>query len=145
MQIRFENKEGFSVCGYAVETHLSSCDKDVGQLWEKYEDTLLDLPESKGCLYGVMWYTEHHRYFYLLGIKSGERPISDMTEVMIPAAYFAIATVPENTNTIEAWTECFEKNLPRLGYIPDAEHGKYFEFYDANKARELWTPVHKQE
>lgn len=144
MDIRFENKDEFIVHGYAVETILSSCDNDVGQLWEKHKDTLLSIPESKSCLYGVMWYTEGHKYYYLLGINSNKPSRNDMTAVNIPTAYFAVATVPDNMDTVEAWTQYFEKELPSLNYIPDAEHGKYFEFYNANGACELWTPVKKQ-
>ncbi|MDR3090760.1 MAG: GyrI-like domain-containing protein [Clostridiales bacterium] len=115
MEIRFENKADFIVRGYAVETILSSSEKDVGQLWEKHKEDLLAIPESKSSLYGVMWYTENHKYFYLLGIKNEKPPKSDMTAVTIQAANFAIATVP----------------------------GKYFEFYNAEGACELWTPVTK--
>lgn len=144
MQIRFENSDSFNVCGYAVETILSSSGNDVGELWEKHKDTLLALPDSKSCLYGVMWYTENHKYFYLLGIKSEKPPKSDMISVTIPAANFAIATAPNPKDTIEAWTQYFETELPRLGYLPDAEHGRYFEFYNSNEECELWTPVNKQ-
>ena len=143
MKIRFENRNGFTVHGYAVETELSSCDKDVGQLWERHKENLLSIPESKSCLYGVMWYTENHRYYYHLGIQCDKPPKSDMTAVMIPAACFAIADVPKNMDTIEAWTQYFEKELPLLGHTPDAEHGKYFEFYNSNNKCELWTPVKK--
>ena len=144
MEIRFENESGFIVHGYAVETILSSCEKDVGQLWEKHKEDLLAIPESKSCLYGVMWYTETHKYFYFLGIKNEKPPKSDMTAVTIPAANFSIATVPDDMDTIEAWTQYFEKELPLLGYIPDAEHGRYFEFYNPKEECELWTPVKKQ-
>jgi AraC family transcriptional regulator len=145
MEIRFENRDGFVVYGYAVETVLSSCENDVGELWEKHKKNLLCIPESKSCLYGVMWYTENHRYYYHLGIQSEKQPKSDMAAVTIPLAFFAVATVPENMNTMEAWTKYFEKELPLLGYIPDAEHGKYFEFYNTNEECELWTPVIKTE
>ena len=144
MEIRFENESGFIVHGYAVETILSSCEKDVGQLWEKHKEDLLAIPESKSCLYGVMWYTETHKYFYLLGIKNEKPPKSDMTAVTIPAANFSIATVPDDMDTIEAWTQYFEKELPLLGYIPDVEHERYFEFYNPKEECELWTPVKKQ-
>ena len=143
MKIRFESRTGFIVHGYAVETILSSCENDVGQLWEKYKESLLCIPESESCLYGVMWYSENHRYYYHLGILSDIPHKSDMTAVIIPAADFAIADVPKSMDTIEAWTQFFEKELPLLGYIPDAEHGRYFEFYGASGECELWTPVIK--
>lgn len=141
MKIRFEDRSGFSVYGYAVETVLNSCESDVGQLWERYEKALLDIPEGHLYLYGVMWYTENHRYYYHLGIQAKKPPKNDMAVVEIPAAHFAIASVPKNMDTVEAWTQYFEKELPLLGYVPDAEHGRYFEFYGPNGACELWTPV----
>ena len=141
MKIRFTEENDFSVHGYAIETILSSCEKDVGQLWEKHKEDLLAFPISKSCLYGVMWYTKNHKYFYLLGVKSEISPKSDMMTVTIPAANFAIASVPENMDTVEAWTQYFEKELPALMREPDAVHGKYFEFYDEDGNCELWTPI----
>lgn len=87
--------EKFNIIGYAVETVLSSNDNDVGLLWGKYKNSLLSLPESKSCLYGVLWYTKNHNYYYLLGIHIGneDTKLSNTTVVEIPAAYFAIATV----------------------------------------------------
>lgn len=145
MNIRFENRSAFTVYGYAVETVLSSCEADVGQLWETHQSTLLSIAQSQSCLYGVMWYTENHRYYYHLGIQSGKAPKNDMTAVDIPAACFAVASVPQNMDTVEAWTQYFEEELPSLGYIPDAEHGRYFEFYAADGTCELWTPAKKAE
>ena len=144
MKIRFENTNNFIVHGYAVETVLSSAENDVSQLWEKHKDYLLSIPESNSCVYGVMWYTENHKYFYLLGIRSEKPPKSDMTAIAIPAANFAIATVPDNMDIMQAWTQYFEKELPLLGYLPDAKHGRYFEFYNSSNECELWTPVNKQ-
>lgn len=143
MDIRFEHRNKFIVYGYSVETELSSCDTDIGQLSEKYEDTLLNIPEGKSCLYGVMWYTEGHKYYYLMGIEGSDKTILDdgSTHIDIPSAYFAVATVPHNLTIIEAWTDYFEKELPALGYIPDAEHGIYFEFHNSDGICELWTPV----
>ena len=141
MEIQFIRQKDFTVYGYAVETELSSCEKDVGQLWEKHKDDLLALPVSKSCLYGVMWYTENHKYSYLLGIKCETTPKSDMLAVMIPAAEFAVASIPGNTNTVEAWTQYFEIELPALNYEPDAVHGKYYELFDAEGTCELWTPI----
>ena len=144
MEIRFENRKEFSVCGYAVETELSSSEGDVGLLWENHEKILQSIPASESCLYGVMWYTEGHRYCYHLGICSETPPLDDMTAVTIPSACFAIATVPDNMTIVEAWTEYFETELPFLGYMPDSEHGRYFEFHAADGTCELWTPVKKQ-
>ena len=144
MKIRFKNRAEFFVYGFAVETELSSSQDDVGSLWENYEKILLNIPASESCLYGVMWYTEGHKYYYHLGICS-ETPLLDgMSAVVIPSAYFAIATVPDNMTIVEAWTEYFETELPSLGYTPDSEHGRYFEFHGADGKCGLWTPVKKQ-
>lgn len=145
MNIRFEERDAFFVSGYAVETEASSNDKELSLLWNEYKDKLISIPESKSCLYGVMWYTENHKYFYLLGIETHEKkPLGDgATFVEIPAAYFGVATVPDNMTEVEAWTDYFEKELPALGFVPDAEHGRYFEFYNKDGACELWTPVVK--
>ena len=141
LKVRFENRKKFYVYGYAVETELNSSENDVGLLWENHRRILQSIPTSQSCLYGVMWYTEGHRYYYHLGICSKTPLMEDMTAVMIPSACFAIATVPNDMTIVEAWTEYFENELPSLGYIPDSEHGKYFEFHDADGKCELWTPV----
>ena len=113
MKIRLIGQNDFIVQGYAVETILSSCEKDVGQLWEKYKEELLSYPDGKSCLYGVMWYTKNHQYVYLLGVKSETPPKSDMAAVVIPAADFAVASVPDDMDTVEAWTQYFEKEIGR--------------------------------
>ena len=64
-----------------------------------------------------------------------------MTKATIPAANFSVATIPADMSTVEAWTQYFEKELSTLKYEPDAEHGKYFEFYNERGNCELWTPV----
>lgn len=142
MDIRFEDRGAFVVSGYAAETSPATNDTDLGALWEEYRDKLIALPESRASLYGVLWYTENHSYFYLLGIEApGSLLEGASTSVEIPAARFAVATVPDNMTAAAAWTEYFDKALPALGFAPDAEHGKYFEYYDQHGVCELWTPV----
>ena len=141
MDIRFVKRETFTVTGYAVETDLAASAKDIGSLWDKYEEKLLSFPTSGSCLYGVMWYTKNHRYYYLLGIHGENTTMSKVVQAKIPTACFAVASVPEGMPAIDAWTVFFEKELPTLGFVPDVEHGRYFEFYDKDGACELWTPV----
>ncbi len=142
MDIRFEDRDAFFVSGYAAETSPATNDTDLGALWSEYKDKLTAIPQSRACLYGVLWYTENHSYFYLLGVDAGGELLEGATtRVEIPAARFAVASVPADMPAVEAWAAYFDTELPRLGYAPDAEHGKYFEFYDENGACELWTPV----
>lgn len=141
MDIRMEHKADFFVQGYAVETRLSACEDEVGGLWAKWEAALRAMAETSAPLYGVMWYTEDNQYVYLLGIQGEGQPQNGMTAVKISAAEFAVASVPENMTEIEAWTAFFEMELPLRGYLPDAEHEKYFELHKAAGACELWTPI----
>ncbi|MDL2247074.1 effector binding domain-containing protein [Methanobrevibacter sp. OttesenSCG-928-K11] len=144
MKIDFKNRDSFKLCGYSVETNLDSALEDIGDLCEKYEEKLLKLTDSN--LYGVMWYSEGHNYVYAVAIEYEDNFNKENMEfIEIPSAYFAIATVPENMSVIEAWTVYFEKSLPELGYLPDYEHGLFFESYDNNGTCELWTPVKKEE
>jgi len=160
MKIHFEKRDSFRVSGFAVETSLDSAVVDVAYLWEKYEKKLLDLANGESPLYGLMWYTENHNYFYLLGIEDNDNSITDIfnninninsnnenskneiVSVDIPSACFGIATIPEEMDVIEAWTQYFEVELPKLAYLPDDEHGKYFESY-FDGVCEFWTPVKK--
>lgn len=144
MNLRFEERDTFRVCGYAVEANLDNNDKVLGELWLKHEDKLRKMPEGNSCLYGVTWYTDetHKQYYYLLGIESfGQGDLDDMNCVEIPKAYFAVMKIPKGMSAVDAWTDFFYKEIPASGYIPDEKHGIYFEFYDENGNCELWTPV----
>ena len=142
MEIRFESRDKFKVCGYVKETNLENASNEVGQLWDTYENELRKIPESKSCLYGVMWYTDdtYKRYCYLIGIET-DKIQDDMVSVEIPAGDFAVATVPEEMTDVEAWTDFFFEELPAIGYVPNEGHEIYFEFYDKNGNCELWTSV----
>ncbi len=142
LKIRFENREHFKVYGYAAETSLDTNDQDLTRLWQHKND-LLSLQNDSPSLYGVMWYTEQHRFFYLLGFPVTEylQFLEGMVFAEIPAARFAVAAVPEGMSAVTAWTEFFEKELPAHKFTPDTEHGKYFEYYTPNGSLELWTPV----
>lgn len=147
MEINFKKRDSFKVFGYKVETNLDSAIGDIGFLWSKYEEFLLKFNNNKNPLYGLMWYTEGHNYFYLIGIDDNklllENNFNDFDTIEIPSSNFAIASVPKNMDLIEAWTIYFEEKLPELGYIPDSNHGKYFEAHYNDGTCELWTPVIK--
>ena len=146
MKIRFENRDKFKVCGYVTESDQENNDRDLEELWSKYEDKLRKMPESKSCVYGVMWYTDetHKRYCYLLGIETDEFQ-NDMTFVEVPTGHFAVATVPKEMDAKEAWAEFFYKAIPASGFMPDENHGIYFEFFNQNGDYELWTPIKPME
>ncbi|WP_409200446.1 GyrI-like domain-containing protein [Methanobrevibacter sp. DSM 116169] len=147
IKVRFENRDSFNVVGYAVETNLDSAVEDIGLLCEKYEKKLLKLA-NKNPLYGVMRYTENHNYFYLIGIEDNEglveKKLDNPISLTIPSTTFAIATPPKNMDLIEAWTIYFESKLPNLGYVPDSDHGIYFESHNDDGVCELWTPIKKE-
>jgi AraC family transcriptional regulator len=148
MKIALKNRDSFYICGYMIETSLDTCGKDLEKLWREYETKKEDLFKHYGRkddFYGLMWYTQLHRYCYLIGIE-----VEDITKAPegaickhIPSSLYAIATVPAKTPATDAWTEYFEAALPALGYSPDASHGLYFEYYSNGESKdyELWTPA----
>jgi len=141
MNIRFENRDKFKVCGYMIESDEENFEHDVGQLWNKHENELKKIPESNSCLYAVTWYTDEtqERYCYLVGIETN-KPHNEMVCVEIPAGHFVIASIPKGMTRLEAWWNYFE-DVPAKGYAPDESHGIYFEFYDKNGNFEIWAPV----
>ena len=53
MEIRFENRDKFKVCGYKIISNEENFERDVEPLWKKHENELRNIPESKSRLYGV--------------------------------------------------------------------------------------------
>lgn len=137
MDIRLEELSAFTVYGYAVETDVEHSGEDISKLWV-HKDELIALGD--GRMFGVMWYTVGHRYYYLLGIRENNEPSPAMIKVDIPAGRFAVARCPRDMTPVQAWTQYFEQELPALGLTPDAAHGKYFERHGLS-GLELWTPV----
>lgn len=151
MDIKLQKKDTFYICGYFVETSVETCGADVAQLWHDFErqkEELFSLLGHKNDFYGLMWYTENHRYCYLIGIETGvfeNKPAGALCKC-IPGTDYAIASVPPDTSAVDAWTAYFNEVLPSAGYVPDVAHGLYFEYYpDGNQgAYELWTPVRRR-
>jgi predicted transcriptional regulator YdeE len=150
MQMRIVDRNAITLCGLTVETSLETCENDLGDLWSDFKERGLDnilntVPECKNGIYGLMWYTEHHRYCYLLGVETEAEPTEpgSPTVKRIPPARYAVVGVPDGMSLIEAWTEFFEETLPKAGYAPDSEHGFYFEYYRSidSSSCELWAPV----
>jgi AraC family transcriptional regulator len=151
MKIKINNRNSFYLCGYMTETCLVSCKEDLDALWRTYEskkENLFQLFGRKKDFYGLMWYTQSHRYCYLIGIEVSDDKKTPKGAVCkhVPSSLYAVAAIPAGTPATNAWTEFFEVALPSLGYRPDAEHGLYFEHYPSgeNEDYELWTPVIKK-
>jgi len=144
-QIQLKKIEAFKVYGYVTETSAENNDRDIGLLWSQYESILKKIPESKGRLYGVSWYTDesHKRYCYFLGFESS-REYNDYNYVEIPSGNFAVTKVPTKMTEKEAWTEFFYKLIPASNLVPDEKHGRYLEYYDEKGNCELWAPVKPQ-
>ncbi len=162
LNLKFEHRDGFHVCGYSVETCLDTCREDLSLLrrdFDAQKGVLFEALGFRDAVYGLMWYTQDHRYRYLIGVEAadaGKAP-SGAQCVCIPAAEYAVATVPPSVSAFDAWTAFFEKALPAVGYTPDSNHGLYFEYYpcgmgsgadvsaaNMDHACELWTPVIRQ-
>jgi predicted transcriptional regulator YdeE len=151
MKTRIEERDAFSICGYAVETNLEDNNNDISKLYEKFQNEGYDsiLNQLTGCevgYYGLEWYTEGHKsFFYLLGKSVGETAASPKEAIMkhIPAAKYIVAEIPADTNVFNAWTEFFYKVIPDLGYKVDEQHGYYFEYYKNGFSGDcdLWTPI----
>lgn len=143
-------KESISVCGFFTETSLETCGKDIPPLWEMFQRRKRELFDAFGFredAYGLMWYTENHRYCYLMGIlaEGNAKPPQGTCRRQVPEAAFAVAEVPPGMDAVTAWMEFFESAIPKSGHAPDTAHGMYFEYYPNGEGRklELWAPVVK--
>jgi predicted transcriptional regulator YdeE len=152
MKLNFEERSTFYISGFFIETCLDTCENDVSKLWDEFQTKKEILYETLGRqsgFYGLMWYVENHRYCYLLGIET-DNPTIDIEGgccKCVPKTQYAVTEVPSNKTIVEVWTEFFEKVLPNAGYLPNAEHGMYFEYYPNNNIAscQLWTPITKVE
>ena len=107
-------------------------------LRNKYEESLR---ATDSILYGVTWFVNDERLYYLFGTKQEYGTEKD--SVYIPAGIFAVATVPNNMPLIQAWVEMWEENgLPSTGYSY-IEAEKCFELFGEDGTREIWVPVAK--
>jgi len=139
MDIRFENRDTFYVCGYSVETNEASLEKDVAILREKYEDRLREISPR---LYFVSWITKDDNMIYHFSVETSDEEIpGGMVRIEVPAARFAVATVPEKMPVLAAWHDFFATKIPSLGATIDENYGIYFEFFNENGVCELWIPV----
>ncbi|MCD7901254.1 MAG: GyrI-like domain-containing protein [Bacteroides sp.] len=147
LDIRFEDHKPFIVWGYSVETNLENGDQDVGKLWSDYKNELLSLPATSPGLYGIMWYTDntHKQYFYMLAVHVDDREEhlsnNNIQCLEIPNGLFAVASLPDDADLREAWTDFYFKELPARKLETNYKHGIFFEYYPVAGGIELWNPV----
>lgn len=153
MNLRFCNRQTFFVAGYCVETSLETCGMDLDKLWKDYasdKKNIFGLFGSREDFYGVMWKTKasKNKYFYLIGmdVTKAENLPEKIEIKQIPAAEYAIVSVPPFLSAVDAWTEFYDKVLPENNYAPAVGHAFDFEYYPSGvgKEYELWTPVQKR-
>jgi AraC family transcriptional regulator len=150
MDIQIIERSEITIGGIVTETSVETCSNDLKELWDHFEERKLpgilrNAPGYQKGRYGVMWYTENHRYCYLLGMetKATEKELNGATIKTIPPARYAMVSVPEGMTVFQAWGVFFEKDLPGAGLEPVLENGLYFEFYpdEDEKSCQLWTPI----
>jgi len=138
MDIRIETRDGFTVGGYLIETLATdeSYSAKTIDLRNEYEESLR---VNDTVLYGVTWFTNDEKLYYLFGVEQRNNEGKD--SVSIPTGLFAVATVPKDMQLIQAWVEMWEeKGLPSTGY-DYIEAEKCFELFGENDTREIWVPV----
>lgn len=150
MSIRIIDRGEFYIYGDVIETSLQTCNQDLDSLWIDFKSHRHNyitniVPKCMKGVYGLMWYTHNHRYSYLLGLgtENDNNQFEAVYKKRVPAAHYAVYSVPNGIPAINAWTLFFEKLLPEERLMPDTEHGLYFEYYKgiSENVCELWTPV----
>jgi predicted transcriptional regulator YdeE len=147
MSIIISDRDAFAILGVMVETNLATAGQDITLLEKHYTELAPRIKAHRDAQghYGLMWYTQDHRYCYLLGV-SVDQTVSESEPLLcrqIPAARYAVMNVSGDESVFAAWGEFFEKILPSEGWAPDYEHGQFFEYYpdDGSFYCQLWTPV----
>lgn len=152
MGIHIEDRDAFNICGYAVETTLEQNNNDISTLYSDFfkngkENRILNISNSKKGYYGLSWYTKaHERYCYLLGLEVSSNNIpKDAILKEIPKTTFAVACYSKETDIINAWTDFYFNDIPKLGYEVNEKINLFFEYYpeSVHGDFELWTPVVK--
>jgi len=144
MDMRIEKKDTFYVSGYSMETSEETLEKDCAMLREKYEDKLRLISDR---LYFIAWMSKENVMIYHFGVETPDNmPATEgATCVEIPAAYFAVGTVPKGEPILAAWYKYFETVESTLGIAIDVEYPVHFEYFDENGICELCSPVVKPE
>ena len=144
MKLRIEKKDAFYVSGYPMETSEETLEKDCAMLREKYEK---ELRAVSGHLYFASTASKSGTMIYMLSVAttSPAPATKGATCWEIPAASFAIATVPNGAPILPAWYEFFGNGIKSLGAAIDTNYRYNFESYDENGVCELWIPIVKSD
>jgi len=140
MDIRIENRNSFSIKGYLIETLATdeSYDAKSIALRKHHEEALR---KRSPVLYGATWFTADEKLYYLFGSEQGDAGSKD--NVNIPSGVFAVATIPNDMQLIQAWVAMWEETgLPSTGYSY-IEAGTCFELFGDDELIEIWVPVVK--
>jgi predicted transcriptional regulator YdeE len=140
MDVRISNRNTFYISGYSMETSEENLEKDCAMLREKYEDKLRPISDH---LYFLSWMSKESVLIYHFGVEAANlTPATEgATCIEVPAACFAITTVPEGVPILATWHEFFEKGIPSIGASIDMDYSFYFESFDENGVCELGIPV----
>jgi predicted transcriptional regulator YdeE len=91
-------------------------------LWRDFDtkkEELFNIFGYRNDFYGLMWYTDNHRYYNLIGIEAdniNKKPTGACGKC-VPGTNHSVAHVPPIMSAVDAWTEYFEKTLPESGYF----------------------------
>jgi predicted transcriptional regulator YdeE len=140
VKLRLEKKAAFFVSGDSVVTSEEALEKDCAMLRNKYEDKLRTVSDH---LYFLSWANNEGAmvYHFCVATPNQEPATEGAVSVEVPAARFAIATVPEGANILASWHEFFDGGIPSLGVQIDMDYWYYCESFDKNGICELWIPV----
>ena len=138
------------ICGFSVETTLQKSAQDIGNLYNDFINNgkieiLNKITKNKLEYYAVIWYTKlHEKYIYLLGQKLNEK-IDNFDIKIIKAGTYAFSKFPSKYDGIKAWTDFYNKEIPRIGYKPIEYNDIAFEYYPngLDGEYELWSLVEK--
>ena len=144
MDVKFENKDVFYVSGYSIETSEETLEQDCAIMRAKYEDKLKAISDR---FYFLAWMSKENVMIYHLGVEVPNQlsATEGATCIEVPAARFAVATVPKGSSILSTWYQffaLFEQKSPALGGASiDLEFPFHFESFDENGICTLGIPV----
>jgi AraC family transcriptional regulator len=168
MKVRVEERAGFKIAGFAVETRISeaSMTEDLVAFWdvvdmEGWETRLYDqLNPLKHGEFGIFTSKGSDAATYTLGVKVEDFQLAqpEMNCIEVPAATYAVFTTPvvdavanpdDFAESIRyTWKAIFNEWFTDSGYEYD-QSKLDFEFYDErchnrqDSVMEIWIPIKK--